>query len=124
MTSKRKHEGYLLIDNSFGPGISEADLARLPRKGPVPAVPEGSKFEAPTITCSHCHTVVVINSLRTRARAYCVKCDHYICDVCGVVSAQTKECRPLKAVLDEQQEQNFLRQQAGLPVDSEIIIKT
>lgn len=93
--SKRAHEGYLLIDNSQG-GF-------------------GAKEEFATITCSHCNRVVVLNTLRTRARAYCQKCDHYICDGCGTIAASTMECAPLKAVLDRRQEEAFLREQGGNP---------
>lgn len=104
MKSKRSHEGYLLIDNRNAPGLSADEAARLGKPG-IPGLAGAPVTEVPTITCSHCQVIVVINSLRTRARAYCRKCDHYICDRCGAVAAQTKECRPFKQVLDEQQEQ-------------------
>lgn len=82
MGSLRRHEGYLLIDHSNSPGVPD-DLLRA---SGLPGMIEGQgapvKFEAPTITCSHCEQVLVVNPNRTRARGYCTGCDHYICDVC------------------------------------------
>jgi hypothetical protein len=43
--------------------------------------------------------------MRNRERAYCRKCDHYICDGCGASAAQTGICKPFKQVLDEQQDE-------------------
>jgi hypothetical protein len=117
----RKREGYLLIDNSSGPGISEADLAKLPRKGPMLAVPEGKKFEANTLTCAHCHVQLLRNPLRTRERGSCGLCHSYLCDWCGAEYGRTRECKHLKSRLDQMQEQAFLREQAGLP-SGEILI--
>lgn len=79
MKSKRSQEGYLLIDNS--------------------AAGVGPKFETPTITCSHCHCIVVLNPLRTRPRGHCRKCDHYVCDKPGC----NIECNPFNKLLDELQ---------------------
>lgn len=124
MSSLRRHEGYLLIDNSASPGVDDV-FAKLPRKNPaVPLlVGEGKKFECPTITCSHCHRIVIINTLRERPRGYCRKCDHYICDWCTAEAHRTGECNPMKKVLDEQQEQAALREQAGLSAVTSLIIK-
>lgn len=78
--SKRSHEGYLLSD--------------LRHSG-------GALVEAPTITCSHCHQVLVLNPMRTRAREWCPKCDHYICDKCGLLrKLDGGSCEPLNAKLD------------------------
>lgn len=74
MFSKREREGYLLIDHTDSPGIENANI-------PIGA---GRKFEAPTNTCSHCQRISVVNPDRVRQRAYCSKCDHYICDPCGI----------------------------------------
>lgn len=96
MSSLRRHEGYLLIDHRDSPGVS-AELAR-----PIGAPVVGSTmFESATITCSHCQTVVILNPDRSRERGYCRKCDHYICDKCTRIMAQTLECRPFKQILDE-----------------------
>lgn len=104
MSSLKRHEGYLLIDNRSAPGVSKEEAARL-GKGGIPGLQGAPLTEVPTITCSHCQVVVIINNLRERPRAYCAKCDHYICDRCGAVAAQTRECVPFKRILDEQQEQ-------------------
>lgn len=73
MFSKRTLEGELLIDHRAGDGTI--------------AVPAGRRFEAPTITCSHCQAIVIVNPDRQRPRAYCRECDRYICDKCEAVRA-------------------------------------
>src|SRR5580704_4584568 len=79
--SKRSYEGELRIDNR---------------------VSGGTLRETPTITCSHCGDIVVINPDRTRARGYCPKCDHYVCDRCeGIRVSSGGACRTLKQVIDE-----------------------
>src|SRR6266404_2540571 len=100
--SKRSQEGYLLIDNRHSPGISDDLLNTVGPKLP-PGAGRGM-FEAPTVTCSHCHTVVVVNPARTRERAYCVKCDHYICDRCGLVLKQLGVCQPFEKTIYDTQE--------------------
>src|SRR5260221_11085445 len=100
MKSKRSHEGYLLIDHRNSPGLTDAET----HAGGLPAGSGRGMFEAPTITCSHCQTTLIVNPLRNRERGYCRKCDHYICDQCGVVLAATGICKPFKRYVDEQQE--------------------
>lgn len=107
MSSLKRHEGYLIIDNRFSPGVSE-DLVRGSGKN-APVVGEGRVFECDTITCSHCHTIVMLNPDRSRPRNYCRKCDHYICDNPGC----NVGCTPLNQVLDELQEQQALQAQSG-----------
>lgn len=85
--SKRSLEGYLLIDHRAGDGM--------------PGLRAGSVFESATITCSHCQTQVVLNPDRSRARAYCPKCDHYICDGCEAIRVQTGVCRTWKQIMDD-----------------------
>lgn len=73
-------EGYLIVDHRASPGLSER-LAQ--RAGYNPFLcREGRVFEAATLTCSHCKTVQIMNPERTRARGFCPKCNHYICDSC------------------------------------------
>jgi hypothetical protein len=81
MNSKRRHEGHLLIDNRCsGQGM----------------------MESATITCSHCHRILVINPLRTRSRGYCPKCDHYVCDECEAARvASGGECVTFHARMDK-----------------------
>jgi hypothetical protein len=100
MKSKRSHEGYLMVDNR-----AAAVAAGMPHGAGL--------FEAPTYTCSHCQTVVIINPARNRERAYCRKCDHYLCDTCGAAAAQTGICRTFKQIIDETQERAVRAQQSG-----------
>ncbi len=95
MKSKRSLEGELYLDHRFTPGLTDVETTGLP-----PGAGQGL-FEAPTYTCSHCQTVVIINPDRQRDRAWCSKCDHYICDPCGAILAKTMQCRTLKQVFDE-----------------------
>lgn len=110
MQSKRRHEGYLLLDNRGGPGLDESAV----HAAGLPAGAGRGMFEAPTITCSHCQVVVVLNPLRNRERAYCPKCDHYICDKCGAIrAANGGECRPFKQLIEEAQEKAARQEQSG-----------
>lgn len=78
---KGKKEGYLLVDHSASPGLTETQ-ARQAGYDPT-LVREGKRFEAGTMTCCHCKTTVVKNLFRTRERASCSKCGgHYLCDLC------------------------------------------
>lgn len=97
MSSLRSHEGYLLIDNRGTPGLSEEAV----HSAGLPAGAGVGLFEAPTYTCSHCQTVVVLNPKRNRERAYCRGCDHMICDRCGVLRANGQPCKTFKQVIDE-----------------------
>src|SRR5215471_638169 len=94
MSSKRRHEGYVIIDHRAGPGVP-GEMARfvgLPEK----ELRGGQVFESATITCSHCCAVVILNPDRQRPRGYCRKCDHYVCDKpeCAL------ECTPWGAIRD------------------------
>ena len=86
MKTKRSHEGYLVIDHRACPGLA-----------PGPRL-----FESATITCSHCHRVVVLNPDRSRERGYCPKCDHYVCDECELARvASGGHCRPMNQIIEE-----------------------
>lgn len=65
-------------------------------------------YEAATITCRHCQTVLLRNPMRTRERAYCTGCDHYICDQCAVVRKVTMECQDIQKVFDRLQHEAVL----------------
>jgi hypothetical protein len=73
-----------MVDHRASPGLP-VDFYK-PLGSDMPAVGEGKMLEMATITCSHCNSIVVKNPLRVRERAYCSKCDHYICDSCSVIS--------------------------------------
>jgi hypothetical protein len=82
-TTPRKYEGYFLRDER---------------------VSGGGFHECATYTCSHCQGVVMVDPLRTRERAFCQKCNHRLCDRCGVVFAQTLVCKTVTQVIEEMQE--------------------
>lgn len=94
MRSKRSLEGYLLIDHRSSPGIGPSGSIRGP----------GSMLEAPIATCSHCQRGIIMNPLRTRDRAYCPKCDHYLCDECEAARvASGGACRTFRQIIEDVQ---------------------
>lgn len=99
MNSKRNHEGYFMLDHRCGPPMSDETVVA----NGLPVGAGRGLFEAPTYTCSHCQAVVVLNPLRNRERAWCKKCDHYVCDGCGITLAQTGICKTFKQIIDEVQ---------------------
>lgn len=110
MKSKRSHEGYLMVDNRNSPGLPDAVTIAAGR----PLTAANGLFEAPTYTCSHCQYVVVMNPNRQRERAYCSKCDHYLCDGCGAVKALNGVCLTMEEVFDNVQEQVVRAEQSGI----------
>lgn len=86
MASLRRREGYLLIENRFAPGPTDAMVNAIRATGQEFINPDVPIFESAVITCSHCQTQLVVNPLRNRAREYCLKCDHYICDGCAFLA--------------------------------------
>lgn len=99
--SKRRHEGYLMVDHRESPEVP-FNPAMVGKPESI-IVGRGQLFESATVTCSHCQVVVVLNPLRTRARGYCAKCDRYVCDNPGC----NRECTPFDAVIDCAQEAAF-----------------
>jgi hypothetical protein len=100
MKSKRRHEGYLLVDHRNSPGLTELQAIAAGR----PVTSHVGLFEARTYRCNHCQVVVIIETKRTRARGYCSKCNHYICDTCDAIMAATGVCRTVKQIIEEIQE--------------------
>lgn len=96
MKTQRAKESYLIVDHSAGPGL--------------PGLPK--VLEAGTYTCTHCQRIVIVRVDRTRERAFCRQCDHYICDECGMVATQSLIHRPFAQFVDEVQE----LAERGLPV--------
>ena len=93
MFRRRETEGYLLIDHSDSPGLSEAERIKA-GLSPLMPIGKGQVLKAPTFCCSHCDRIVVMNPLRNRERTVCFKCDLYICDdPCTVAYALTGKCR-------------------------------
>jgi hypothetical protein len=100
MASKRRLEGYLLVDNRHAPAIDANQVRAFERQhGPVTAAGVTGLFESATLTCAHCHAQIVLNPNRSRPRHYCSKCDKYVCDNAACVL----ECSPLNAVFDQLQ---------------------
>ena len=97
MSSLTHGAGYLIIDHRESPGLTPADVAGVP--GAVP-VGKGEAFEADVLTCAHCERAILLNPARQRPRAYCPKCDAYICDLCEGVRVQQGVCRPMAQTLD------------------------
>lgn len=80
--SKRSHEGELFVDHRASPGLTDEQAINL---GYAPGIlGEGKVFEAPTMGCNHCGTVVIINPKRIRDRDWCSTCDMYVCDNCAL----------------------------------------
>ena len=102
MSSLRRQEGYLLIDNSCGPGVSQ-EFVHASGKD-APAVGPDRVWESATVTCSHCNAVVILNPDRSRPRGYCRKCDSYTCDK----PSCAKECLPFEKTIDTLREQAII----------------
>jgi hypothetical protein len=75
-----KQQGWIYVDHRASPGLTP-DQALLNGYDPN-LVKEGKVFEQDTFTCSRCRGIVIKNSLRTRERGHCQKCNHFICDYC------------------------------------------
>jgi hypothetical protein len=99
MRFKRELENYLLIDHRESPGLNEQEAAYAGFRG-LP-VGKGQRCEVPLVTCNHCQAQLIVNPLRTRARAYCPKCDRYICDQCEQQRVLTGICYPWKQREDD-----------------------
>jgi len=95
--TKRRQEGYLLIDHRGSPGVSEA----MTRTAGLPEGAGKGVFESATVRCSHCHATVILNPDRSRPRGWCSGCDGYVCDSSG---CNTGTCLPQNKVLDTMQE--------------------
>ena len=99
--SRRDLEGYVKIDHRDSPGFSEGERAGAGLPVAMP-IGRGTVFEAPTFTCPHCQTVVIINPLRTRERAYCASCDRNVCDSCGAaMRAPGYVHKPFQQIIDD-----------------------
>lgn len=88
MASLKRHEGVLMVDHSASPGLTEAEALACGYNHDHHMLRGGKVFEAATLTCKHCKTPYIKNPLRTRPRAYCKPCDHYICDFCDFERSQ------------------------------------
>ncbi len=94
--SKRSLEGEVFIDHRNSPGMPELGPFGPRLKG----TEAGGLLEDKLYVCSHCNSSIILNAARERARAYCSKCDKYICDECEAVMHWTLECRDFQRQLD------------------------
>jgi hypothetical protein len=105
---QRTHEGEIVIDHRFSPGLSAEFVRRTGIDGDPRYFCEGGLFEAPTLGCVHCGAAVIINPDRKRERAHCRKCDRYICDGCAMVASQPDYVhRSFKEIVDLVQSGRF-----------------
>jgi hypothetical protein len=101
MKTKKNHEGYMLIDHLFSPGLPEP--VRIPGL-PTVVAPGGKIIEAAIICCRHCQVEMIKNPERTRPRGYCTQCDHYICDRCEGLRI-LYGCTTIEKVIEQIQEE-------------------
>jgi len=113
--SKTRHEGYLLIDNSAGPGVPDSIIPD--KYAHVRGLGQG-KQEVAGYTCPHCHDVIIVNPFRKRERNWCKVCDHYICDR----PACNMGCKPLNDVFDQLREDIVQADQSAVDPTARIII--
>ena len=106
LKTKKSHEGYMLIDHRFSPGLPEGTC--------IPGLPDsyitakpGQALEMAIIVCRHCQTEIIKNPERSRPRGYCTSCDHYICDACEGARIMTG-CTSIEKVFDEMLEERAL----------------
>jgi hypothetical protein len=104
--SKRSLEGYLLIDHTNSPGLSDGEMPlALTADGTMAELPigelrAGHKLESATLTCSHCARTFIKNNQRTRPRGHCHFCQQYLCDPCDAIYAKEHQCRSVAALAD------------------------
>ena len=115
MTSLKRLEGYMLIDNSVNNGVP--DELFVGKYAYLRGLGRG-KQEIKTLTCSHCGSSFLENPLRKRERNYCRRCDHYICDNPGCHTG----CRPFKALCDQIREDIVQADQSAVDPTARIII--
>lgn len=102
--SCKSREGYLMIDHRASPGMPVGFYEKAGID--MPSVGEGKMVEMATLTCKHCCNVFIMNPQRTRERAYCFKCNHYICDICEGVSRLADYVHtPFQKKVDDLQDQ-------------------
>ncbi len=101
MFSKRELEGYLMIDHRAGPGITPEMARESGLDLPFISVPGGKLFESATILCHGCERMIVLNPDRSRARGYCPRHDHYLCDECEARRIRTGKCIGFKEMVYE-----------------------
>lgn len=110
MHSKRSHEGYLLIDHSESPGLSDRAMAFNGKN--LPSGAGRGALERGIVQCGHCSFGMMVTPLEAVDLCYCRKCDRYICDDCKLAQVMTGDCRSIDKIIDQAQEAAF----RGLPL--------
>src|SRR4030081_3064928 len=88
-----------MVDQRASPGLP-AEFYK-PLGLDIPGVGEGKMQHMAFYRCSHCKGAVMLNPFRQRERAYCQKCDHYICDKChGLMQLPGYEHTPFVKLID------------------------
>lgn len=82
MPSKLSQQGELLIDHRNSPGLTPEWAMVNGVGGPI--VQAGRTYETGIKMCAHCGGQVMMNPMRTREREWCMICDAYLCDNCGL----------------------------------------
>lgn len=96
MPQRTHRESYLVMDHRACPGLGPID------DGTHATLGYSTFVEVKTYTCSHCQRGIIVNPRRQRARPYCPKCDHYVCDRCEVIRvASGGVCRTFEQVIEE-----------------------
>lgn len=86
MRSKRNQEGYLLIDHTNSPGVSQAFAQA--HNLPV-GVMGGRMMESALQVCHICGGDIVLGGDRSKMMAYCQRHDRYSCDNCVKTEHET-----------------------------------
>lgn len=99
MRTTRSAEGYVCVENEHAPAVGDDLIAQAVAAGkPVPiGAGKTGVYEMPAVRCGHCHTVRLVQPLRTRTRPICRGCNEVMCDGCAAVAHITGECRSLDA---------------------------
>jgi hypothetical protein len=99
MPSLKRFDGELMVDHRASPGLP-VDFYK-PLGLDIPGIGEGKVQHMAFYRCSHCKGAVMLNPFRARERAYCQKCDHYICDKChGLMQLPGYEHTPFVKLID------------------------
>lgn len=105
MKTKKSHEGVMLIDHRFSPGLPEP--VHIPGL-PTITAPGGQVIEAAILACRHCSTELIKTGSGLSQcfyGGYCPGCDHYICERCEGLRL-IHGCMTIEKVIDTILEEN------------------
>lgn len=110
MPSLRRIESYVQIDHRESPGFDAATSHRL---GLGRHCVGSVNYESAVVHCCGCSRGVLLNPDRSRERAYCKKCDSYLCDACALAIQNGAPHVPMAKFLDDAQEAAVKAAQRG-----------